>query len=317
MNSTPQMVVTALVVTYNSRDEIGNLLDSLPAAADGLDLRVVVVDNSSSDDTVALVEARGDALVVPGGGNIGYAAGINVGREHVAADSDALAILNPDLVLEPGALRVMAEKIAADRSIGVVVPRVRNSDGSPFHSLRRNPRLVSQLGEAAFGASWASRPAFLGDTLRKPDDYSTERDVEWASGAALMISRACDAAVGEWREDFFLYSEETDFARRARHAGYRVRYVPQAECLHIGGASGSSPQLDALMEVNKLRDYESHHNPVASLAFRGLLTAQHAVRSKKKPGSKAALGYLLHRDTWGQLPHGDAGVRTTDDPQEA
>lgn len=310
MDTQPRMVVTALVVTYNSSKEIGNLLDSLPAAAEGLDLRVLVVDNSSTDDTVAVVTARGDARVVPAGGNVGYAAGINVGREHLDRDTDAIAILNPDLVLEPGSLGVLCRTLAGDRTIGVAVPHVSNSDGAPFHSLRRDPGLLSQLGEASFGASWASRPVLLVDTYRTVEAYSTGRDVDWASGAALVVSRACDLAVGEWREDFFLYSEETDFCRRARRAGYRVRYVPEAHCEHIGGASGSSPQLEALMEVNKLRDYEAHHDVVRSVAFRGILLAQHAVRSRHKAGSRAAVGYLLDRRRWSKLPQGDARVRT-------
>ncbi|MEL4505653.1 glycosyltransferase family 2 protein [Luteococcus sp. H138] len=305
------MVVTALVITYNSAGEITNLLDSLPAAADGLDLRVLVVDNSSKDDTVALVEARGDARLVHSGGNVGYAAGINVAREHLDPDTDAIAILNPDLVMEPGSLRRLAEPLALDPTIGVTVPHVANSDGTPFHSLRREPNLLSQLGEAAFGASWATRPVVLGDTLRTPQHYAAPRDVDWASGAALMISRACDAAVGEWREDFFLYSEETDFARRARAAGFRIRYLPEARCEHIGGASGSSPQLEALMEVNKLRDYEGHHGRLSSLAFRGILTAQHAVRAPKRPGSRAALRHLLRRTSWSHLPKGDPRPRRT------
>lgn len=309
-----RMVVTAVVVTYNSAGEIGNLLDSLPAAADGLDLRVLVVDNASSDETVALVEARGDARVVASGGNVGYAAGINVGREHLDPDTDAIAILNPDLVLEPGALRLLAEPLAADRTIGVTVPRVRNSDGTPFHSLRREPGLVSQLGEMAFGAHLPGRPAFLGDALRHDEHYETARDVDWASGAALVISRACDQAVGEWREDFFLYSEETDFARRARRAGFRIRYLPQARCLHIGGASGSSPRLEALMEVNKLRDYQANHNPVSSAAFRAILTAQHALRARSRAGSREALGFLLRRSRWQELPKGEPRTRTSPAP---
>ncbi|MGO4957031.1 glycosyltransferase family 2 protein [Luteococcus sp. Sow4_B9] len=299
-------VVTAVVVTYNSSDEIENLLDSLPAGAtDALDLRVLVVDNSSSDDTVEKVRRRGDARLVPSGGNVGYAAGINVAREHLDDEADAIAILNPDLVVEPGSLLALVEPLLQDASIGVTVPFVSNSDGTPFHSLRRDPSILSQVGEAAFGAQWASRPVVLGDTLRTAEQYSSERDVDWASGAALMISRACNQAVGEWREDFFLYSEETDFARRARRLGFRIRYIPSARCEHIGGASGSSPQLEALMEVNKLRDYESNHGPLSSALFRAVLTAQHAVRAPRKPGSRAAVGYLARRGTWNQLPKGE------------
>lgn len=303
-NATDLPAVTALVVTYNSVKEIDALLDSLPAAGEGLDLRVLVVDNSSTDDTIEVVRRRGDARVVPSGGNIGYAAGINVGRELMDDDTEAVAILNPDLVLEPLALTRLVQVLRRDRTIGVTVPFVFNSDGSPFHSLRREPGLVSQLGEMALGSHLPQRPVWFGDALRRPEHYATARDVEWASGAALVISRECDRAVGDWREDFFLYSEETDFARRARQAGYRLRYVPEARCEHIGGASGSSPKLVALMEVNKLRDYESHHNRLQSTAFRAVLVAQHALRSRQE-GSKVAMQHLLRRSSWSQLPTGD------------
>lgn len=297
------MSIAVITVTFNSSDEIDQLLDSLPAGADGLKLTTIVVDNSSTDDTVAKVEARGDALVVPSGGNLGYAAGINVARRHLPRDVDAIAILNPDLVVDPGALRLLVEPFA-DRKVGVTVPHIRNADKTPFHSLRREPGLLSTLGEAAFGAKLARRPAVLGDTLRRPADYERERDVDWASGAALVISRECNLAVGEWREDFFLYAEETDFARRVRQQGFVMRYLPQARVMHIGGASGSSPKLDALMEVNKLRDYESHHDAVRSAAFRGLLMGKHWLR-RNQPGSAESLRMLKDRSLWSELPHGD------------
>src|SRR5580693_1481698 len=84
-----------VIVTYNSAGDIARALDSLPAAAAGLTVRTVVVDNGSTDATVRLARARTDVSCVESGANLGYAGGINVGREH-AGDYSALLVLNPD-----------------------------------------------------------------------------------------------------------------------------------------------------------------------------------------------------------------------------
>ena len=90
-----------VIVTYNSARDIAGLLESLPAAAPGLTVRVVVVDNGSADNTVEIVRAHGHVVCIETGANIGYAAGVNLGRQHTG-DCAAMAVLNPDLVLEAG-----------------------------------------------------------------------------------------------------------------------------------------------------------------------------------------------------------------------
>ena len=95
-----------VIVTYNSERDVVGLLESLPAAAAGITLRTVVVDNGSRDATVDLVRAFPGVRCVETGANLGYPGGINVGREH-AGEYSALLVLNPDVVLEPGALREM------------------------------------------------------------------------------------------------------------------------------------------------------------------------------------------------------------------
>lgn len=299
--------VTAVVVTYNSVNEVGQLLDSLPDGVGKLRLTTIVVDNGSRDGTRELLAARTDIRAVDAGANLGFAGGINIARNHVPGDTDALAVINPDVVVLPRSLELLATALQ-DATLGVVVPRILSPQGDLFHSLRREPTVAGALGEGIFGAHWSSRPMSLTDTLRDPADYSGDRDVAWASGAAMMIAADCDAAVGPWDERFFLYSEETDYARRVRRAGYRIRYVCDAVVTHVGGASGTSTQLEALQAVNKIRDYEAHHGRPAAAAFRLSVSTRHLLRSYRAP-DREILRVVASRSSWRRLP---SATRTVD-----
>ena len=200
-----------IIVSYNSGRHIETLLDSLPAASCWLRTRCIVVDNNSRDQTMAIVRSRNDVVTLETGRNLGYSGAINMVRTLVGRCS-SLLILNPDLVLAPGAIDELY-KALDQPEIGVAVPMLLNDDGSIFMSLRREPTLWRALGEALFGYRWPRRPEWFSDTIRDRIAYQHPRDVAWASGAAMLISAACNDAVGDWDDGrFFLYSEETDFA---------------------------------------------------------------------------------------------------------
>jgi GT2 family glycosyltransferase len=273
-----------VVVTYNSASDIVALLGSLEAGgATATDWKVVVVDNASTDATVELVHAMGGALCLEAGGNAGYAAAINIGR-RAAAPYDALLILNPDARVEVGAIAALRQALERP-GVGVAVPRIRHDDGSVSLSLRRWPSIGRAIGESLFGDRWASRPAWLSEVVRDPRCYERRTPAAWATGAALMVSRGCDAAVGDWDEGYFLYSEEVDFADRAWRSGFRLELEPTAEISHRGGGSGQSPELAELLTKNRVRYYRTRHGRIATTAF----TAAVAL------GELLRLGHAEHR----------------------
>ncbi len=228
-----------VIVAYNSARDITALLDSVPAAATGLTWRIIVVDNGSADDTVERARAHPGITCVETGANLGYAGGINVGRRH-ARPCGALAVLNPDLVLEPGALHAMFTALE-DPAVGMAVPMILDFEGHRESSLRREPTLATEIGDALFGNHFKRRPGWMSDVVRDEREYGYRHPVDWASGAAMLISGACDHAVGAWDERFFLYMEEVDYSARVRAAGLRVEYVPQARVRHRGPAPASPP----------------------------------------------------------------------------
>jgi len=291
-----------IVVTYNNADDSAALLASLPAATEGLSVRTVVVDNDSSDRTVEVVRDAGGAMCVEAGANLGYAGAINIGRAHVGPCSSIL-ILNADLVLEPGAVSALFA-VLSEHGVGVAVPRLLDEHGSLYPSLRREPTLMGALGDALCGAHFPRRPGWASEMVRRPSRYDRGHRVHWATGAAMLIAADCDAAVGPWDEDrFFLYSEETDFAARARAAGWTVDYVPAARATHRQGGSGQSPDLAALMAVNRVRYYEKRHGRAPSAAFRSMAVLHELLRCAD-PVHRRALRFLLRRSSWARLPGG-------------
>jgi N-acetylglucosaminyl-diphospho-decaprenol L-rhamnosyltransferase len=291
--------VLVVVVTYNNAEHLDALLQSVLAQEIALPTRMVVVDNGSSDESVAIARRAG-VTVIEAGENLGYSGAINLARRELRA-GEAFAVLNPDLVLQAGALDRLMDALD-DPAIGIAVPRLRNTDGTLYTSLHNEPTVLGALGEAVFGAHVANRPHWLGDTFRRSDDYARGRDVAWASGAALVVAPDCDARVGSWdSETYFLYSEETDYARRTRDAGFRIRYVPQAEATHIGGGSGRSPRLAALLEVNRIRYFSAHHSRVSTALFRSAVALQYLARSWR-PENRFVARVVCTRSSWAALP---------------
>lgn len=293
--------IAVLVVTYNSAADIGPLLDDLRIAAGERPLRVIVVDNQSADGTADVVRGHPDVILVDSGGNLGYAGGINVGMAH-AGRCEAVLILNPDLRLTPGAVTALFDTLAADRRIGAAVPRILEPGGDTHPSLCREPSVTRALGDALFGSkAWRHRPHWLSEFDYRPSSYTEPHDVDWATGAAVLIRAELARELGGWNETFFLYSEETEYFRRIRRAGYRVRYVPTAVVEHRLGGSGSSLALATLLAVNRIRYIELHHRVPYSALFRLTAALAEALRCYD-PTHRRTLAYIVERSRWADLP---------------
>jgi GT2 family glycosyltransferase len=300
-----------VVVTYNSARYVLGLLDSIPAAAVGLSWRTIVVDNGSADDTVELLTGRPDVICIEAGGNLGYAAGINIGRES-AGQYSALLVLNPDLTLEAGAIRDMFAALD-EPTVGVVVPMLFDSEARCLRSLRRDPTLLRAIGEGLLGDRAGWRPGWLSEIVRNQQAYGYRHPVDWATGAAMLVSAECDRIVGRWDERFFLYSEEVDYAARVRRAGFRIDYLPTARACHRGGGSGQSSALVALMAVNRIRYAEERGR---HSGYRLAVVLHELLRSRDR-GHRAALRAAVCRSTWPSLPGGSRPPDSTADARPA
>ncbi|MFF2633270.1 glycosyltransferase family 2 protein [Microbacterium sp. NPDC058021] len=279
--TSPPVDVVAVVVTYNSADHIADLLDSIPAAMGELRHRVVVVDNGSADDTLAVLDTRTDCTVIRSS-NDGYAAGINR-AVRACSDADSILILNPDATLDEGAVPTMRAALSAS-GVGIVAPRVREADGSLSPTLRRGPTM-GRVG----GLSFTRWPAFA-ERIEDPREYERAHEVEWAVGAILLVDRECYRSLGGLDESYFLYSEETDFSLRAKDAGWATLYTPEAGAMHVGGGSGESATTHTMKILNRIRLYRRRTGTVPAATYY-CLTVLVELR-------RAVLG---HRKSWSTL----------------
>jgi N-acetylglucosaminyl-diphospho-decaprenol L-rhamnosyltransferase len=291
--------VSIVVVLHNSSAHLDAFLDALPAATEGVAAwQLIVVDNGSIDDGPARVIARAPHAVVVRQENLGYAAGINVGI-GVAGPSQAVLVVNPDVTLGPGCVAALLDEIA-DPGVGIAVPLVYTPDRRLVWSLRREPTVLRALGEAVLGGGRAGRFPALGEVVCDPSAYRRSARADWASGCVMLISRACLEAVGAWDERYFLYSEETDFALRARDAGLALRLTPSAVATHVGG--DVSPRLWSMLTVNRVRLFGRRHRRAHTALFWGVVTINEALRAPfGSPIHRAALGALLRPSRWGAL----------------
>ena len=265
----PAPAVVIVVVAYQNADVIADLLESIPVAVRGLAAHVIVVDNGSTDGTAELVAARAGVELVRSS-NRGFSAGINLGVTS-APFSPAVLVLNADTRLTPSSVAPLLEAVQRP-GIGLAAPLIRGADGRIIHTLRREPNLAGALGLARIGFS------ALSEYLTAEEQYASEHTVDWATGAALCMSRECYDAVGGWDESYFLYSEETDFSLRARDLGFETLFVPSAEVVHLEGQSGRSARTYSMQEVNRVRLYRRRHGAVRASVFLVALAFRHLTR---------------------------------------
>lgn len=231
-------LVSIVLVTYQSADDLPDCLATLPQAAGALDTEVIVVDNASRDGSADLAEAAG-ATVVRNAGNPGLSTAINQGAE--LATGEWLFVLNPDTELREKSIQQLVERLASDPAIGAVGPNLVQPDGTRYPTGRRFPSLVTGVLHAVLVGVWPANPAtrrYHMDEL----DRTTAQDVDWVSGAGMMIRRDAFDAIGGFDAKYFMYFEELDFCLRLHRGGWRVVFDPEPTIMHkVGGSTKSAP----------------------------------------------------------------------------
>lgn len=289
--------IATVIVTYNSSAVLAECLAGLEAVRNDVDLMAVVIaDNDSSDDSVAVATGSSGlpVIVVQTGRNAGYGAAINAGVRSLELDLvDAILVLNADVKLRPGALRELCTGL--DRpGVGIVVPRLVSPAGELQYSLRRAPTIARALGESTLGGLRSGHYQWLGEIVTQPAAYERPGTTSWATGAAMLISTGTWRAAGPFEETLLMYGEEVEYALRAGDVGRSTWYVPSAIAEHVGGESTISPFLWSMLTLNRIRVYRMRHGQVASMAYYGAVVLGEALRAaRRRPTARAALLALL------------------------
>jgi hypothetical protein len=221
--------VSVVVVAYNALPWLERSLDSVR----GFD--TIVVDNGSTDGSVELVRDRFPDVRLIEQDNRGMGGGNNTGMR--VASGRYFFLLNSDAWAVGEAIEILARYADDHPEAAVVAPRLRNPDGTLQRSVRGDPTAWRLATEYLFIRKLAPRSSRLNPLYVGGFDHDSTREVEWLQGAALLVRREAADAVGLFDEDFFMFSEETDWMYRFRQAGWTVVFHPEAEVVHVGAAS--------------------------------------------------------------------------------
>ena len=269
--------LSVIIVSWNVRGLLEKCLASLSRAEKAgaaPRLEIIVVDCASADDSAAMVSRRFPGVVLlEQRENIGFTRGNNLGLARATADT--LLLLNPDTEIIGDALNMMLNFLRENPAVGIVGPHTLNSDGSHQSTRRRFPTLATGF----FESSWLSRyaPAGLLEryAMRNADDDAIV-EVDWAQGSALMLRRSVYEDIGGLDEGFVMYSEEMDYCRRAKAAGWKVYYHGAARITHHGGKSSEKASAFAQLHFHrsKLRYFRKHHGAAAYQLLRASIVLQ-------------------------------------------
>lgn len=228
------------IVSWNTADLLDVCLDSLPDALKGVDAEVVVVDNDSSDGSADVARRHPGVTVIRNPTNIGYAAAMNQALRGMDGGvvPTALIAVNPDTVLPPGGLARLVQVLEADPSVGLVVPKLVNPDGTTQHSVYRFPSFAVSAVAGIVPVRWQGH---LADRwwLEVGASHDRPSDVDWAIGAVHVLRSSAVDSNRPYNERWFMYVEDLDLCWRLAQDGWRRRLEPSVAVVHVGNASGS------------------------------------------------------------------------------
>ena len=261
--------LATVIVSYRSREPLLECLAALAADVATIPHETVVVDNDPVDDTLdAAARAFPGVRGIANRENVGYARAVNQGL--AATSAEFVLVMNPDCVPERGAVPALIHYLRAHPRTAVAGPMILDSDGTLQYSARSFPDHLTflfnrySLLTRLFPNNPYSRRYLLTDW-----DHTSVRDVDWVSGACMLVRRAAIAEVGGMDEAFFMFNEDVDWCRRMKSAGWTVTFVPEARVVHHVGASRSKVAAKVILERHRgmIHYFHKHHPAHPVVAF--------------------------------------------------
>jgi hypothetical protein len=242
------MDLSIVIVSFNARVDLERCLESLHLKPPAASHEIIVVDNNSSDGSVAAAAKWPAVRVIEAGANVGFARATNIGIR--ASRGTNLLLLNSDTVVPAQAVDRLIAELNRDPDVAVVGPRLVDANGraelsygrmiGPFNELRQKIR--------------NRRPAIV-DRLTR-----LRHAPDWVSGACLLVRRADADAVGLLDERFFMYTEDVDFCAAIKARGRRIVFTPDVEVVHLRGRSAAAAPTatQAAYRRSQIAFYEKH-----------------------------------------------------------
>lgn len=240
-----------VIVNRNSTDYLLRCLESIFQESSGVDTKVFVQDNASQDGVDRVDALFPQVELTKNACNMGFAKAIN--RAMNQSSAPYICILNPDSVVVDGAFHSLIRSLEENPEAGVIGPKILEHDGAVQGSARSFPTPLTAL----FGRNSPLTKLFPNNRMSRANiltaccDGETAMEVDWVSGACLVVRRKAVEQVGPLDEQFFIYWEDADWCRRMWENGWKVIYYPGASVIHYVGGSSEKDLFRSVLEFHK------------------------------------------------------------------
>jgi N-acetylglucosaminyl-diphospho-decaprenol L-rhamnosyltransferase len=269
INELPDVAV--ILVNWNTRELTSACIEAIPAAIGTYQASIWVVDNASSDDSVAYIQQYYHHVrLIVNTENVGFAAANNQAIQ--ASNSRYALLLNTDTIAQPGSIAALIDFADQHPQAGMVGPMLLNPDGSYQGSFAQQPTIMGELLSAAGIGTRVFGPWYPNAS---PQQAQHSQEAGYIQGACMLTRRSVIAKVGLMDEHYFMYSEEPDWCLRMVSAGWQVWYTPTARILHYGGQSTRQRRREMVVALyrSKVRFFAKHNGKRAAKLFCTLLLA--------------------------------------------
>jgi GT2 family glycosyltransferase len=229
-------LVSIIVVTYNSEDEIRDCLRSIVEAKSKTSWELIVVDNASRDKSAQVVrEEFPVAQLIANKVNVGFAAANNQALPLLRGDY--VLLVNPDSRICEGAIDAAVRHMKRQPQCGILGGLLLDEEGQVHPSARRFPNAIRKTLMLSGLREHFKKHRWFQDSDFEWSDFQAPLNVDWVPGAFTLLRRSLIREVGFFDERFYLYYEETDLCLRAKRNGWEVHFIPGSRVVHEGGAS--------------------------------------------------------------------------------
>lgn len=245
------MKVFIVILNYNGGKNTLLCLQSLKnlSLLDKTELKIVVVDNASKDDSVSKIKAEYPKIVVlQNKENLGFSEGNNVGISYALNNQASyVLILNNDTIVDKNFLKELIIASEKDKKIGIVSPKIYFEKSFEFHKDRYEQQDLGKVLWYAGGVmDWENILGYhRGVDEVDHGQYNKEQELDYATGCCMLIKKEVIEKIGLFERSYHLYYEDSDFSMRVKKAGYKIIYAPKAILWHknAGSAGGSGSEL--------------------------------------------------------------------------
>ncbi len=296
--------LAVVVVSTNEPHWLRPCLTTVFARAGGIELDVVVANNSLYEETRELIESAFPQARIVTCDNHGFGHANNCG--YLTTDAPFVLFLNPDTEIVAGTLANLVAELERRPRVGLVGVKQVTPDGELFPTIRRFPSVTRFWGDAVAAERLPVHTSWFGERVLDPRAYERETECDWVSGSFMLVRREALDSAGIFDERFFLFAEEVDLCQRIKNCGWQVVHLPVMTIIHHANKAGWSPRIWAQAAYSRRLYVTKHLAPLPRVASLAAMAVRFGLRAVLPGGDKenararrvacrAALATLLGR----------------------